>query len=234
MNQYNLKGIHAINVSAHGGSVIRIDDLPSGEYFATIKGEVQFRGKDLPLKEAIVFNTAPLATENPIGWYSIISPEDGESYVGIVEKGKPVYLFLLDQVLIEDNNDSISITLYTRDGNNSKTVTLNGKDAINVTKLGGEEKVTSVLLPTGSYSVTMTSDLTFAKGAYPCKQAILFNTANVVSGNRSGMGWYYAINSESTRFGIDVIANQPVYIVLVDQLGSDDNHGSASVTFTPV
>jgi hypothetical protein len=113
----------------------------------------------------------------------------------------------------------------------SKTITLNGKDAINVSNIQSGGKAGSITLSPGKYAVNMVSTVKFHDDRLKLDQVVIFNCAPL--NTQHSEKWYFVVN---TSEGIQITAeeNRPIYAVILDQLNSDDNTGSLTVSFTPL
>ncbi|AXT47753.1 hypothetical protein [Chromobacterium rhizoryzae] len=114
----------------------------------------------------------------------------------------------------------------------AKQLKLLGTDAINLSKITDGGTAPSIKLPKGKYAVTVTSDITYNVGSSVfCQQVILFNCAPLNTGEYEK--WFYTPNTTEGCI-INAEENQPIYAFIVDQVNSQDNGGSAIVTFTPI
>jgi hypothetical protein len=100
-------GIDAINLTDMKGahSYTPTDD---GIYAVTLESDVTYSYFNAPLNQAFVFNTAPLDTADSDKWNFVISVKQGVTVTG--KKGKPIYVFLVDQVNSLDNMGTATIT----------------------------------------------------------------------------------------------------------------------------
>ena len=114
----------------------------------------------------------------------------------------------------------------------ANTLTLTGKDAINVANPSYTGwKTTNIKLSAGTYAVNVDSTVNFNGNNLPLKQVILFNTAAIKT--NADESWYTVVDqTQGTQ--ITVAKDEPVYAVVLDQLNITDNSGSLTVTFTEI
>ena len=106
-NQVVVQGTDAINFSGMSNvkSFIPSED---GEYAVQSKSTVFYHHGDFPLHQVLIFNTAPLNTGDSEKWYFSVSNKQGITVTG--KAGKPIYVFLVDQVSSTDNTGSATVT----------------------------------------------------------------------------------------------------------------------------
>ncbi len=107
-------------------------------------------------------------------------------------------------------------------------IQLQAQKAIDLTNLQAAGRQAARLkLDKGTYTVALSTDVSFHCRRAPCNQVVLFNTNPVQT------GLLYSVVSPQQSVEIAVKSdNTPVFAFLVDQLGTFDNRGSATVTFT--
>ena len=107
-------------------------------------------------------------------------------------------------------------------------IQLQAKKAIDLTNLQAAGRQAARLkLDKGTYTVALSTDVSFHYRQAPCNQVLLFNSNPVQD------GLPYAIVSPQQSVQIEVKSdNTPVFAFLVDQMATFDNIGSATVTFT--
>lgn len=114
----------------------------------------------------------------------------------------------------------------------TNSVTIQGTEAINVSNIPNNAKK-FVPEEDGLYGLSLTSDVLchHAIKSWALNQALIFNTAPLV--NNQNEKWYHAI--ETTQgVVIHALKDYPVYALLLDQVDSRDNGGSATITFTKI
>lgn len=115
-------------------------------------------------------------------------------------------------------------------GQSPVTVSLNGTQALNLSSF--PSNVAKFTPPQdGEYLVQANVSVNFHLDKLPLRQAFLFSTAPLTTGD--SYKWYFAVGSGSgSGITIKLTANNPIYVFIVDQVDSTDNTGTASVTFT--
>ena len=103
-----LQGTSALNLSNYSTQTQVFTPTVSGEYAISANVSVNFHGSQLPLSQALIFNTAPLATGNSYMWYLVVS--NGNGATAQLTANNPVYVFLVDQVDSTDNTGSAIVT----------------------------------------------------------------------------------------------------------------------------
>jgi hypothetical protein len=109
-----LNGTQAINLSQIPGNTQIFTPSVSGEYAISASVNVNFHNDELPLSQAMIFNTAPLETGNSYMWYLVVS--NGSGATAQLTQGCPVYVFLVDQVDSTDNTGTASVTFTLLSG----------------------------------------------------------------------------------------------------------------------
>jgi len=113
----------------------------------------------------------------------------------------------------------------------NKTLTLQGTDAINLTNISARTNANSVKLASGKYAVNLSSTVKFHGSQLAVDQVILFNNAPLATHN--SVKWYSVVDTQE-GIQITVQEDMPIYVVLLDQVNSNDNSGEATVTFTKI
>ncbi len=108
-NTITLKGTDAINLSdiAQGGTAKSLT-LSPGKYAVNLESTVKFHDSVYDLDQVVLFNTAPLETNNSERWYFVVNSSQGIQIS--VEENEPVYAVILDQVTSADNKGSLKVT----------------------------------------------------------------------------------------------------------------------------
>lgn len=109
-----LQGTQALNLTNHAQNTQIFTPTVSGEYAISANVNVNFHLSQLPLSQAFIFNTAPLATGNSYMWYLVVS--NGNGVTAQLTAGNPVYVFLIDQVDSTDNTGTASVTFTLLSG----------------------------------------------------------------------------------------------------------------------
>lgn len=99
-------GTDALNLTNVEG-IQPFTPIEDGTYAVTLTNNIACHSGATSLNEVLLFNTAPLETDDPEKWYFTVDVNQGAIISGKV--GRPIYAFLVDQSSAANNAGKIDI-----------------------------------------------------------------------------------------------------------------------------
>ncbi|GEM_PF-4526321 len=107
-----------VNASESGGAGTLVNSADAkvgvftpeqtGNYVVSLNSNVDYSGASFPLKQAIIFNTQPLTSNESEKWFAIV--DQSQPIVISAQANSNIYVVLLDQVTSGDNTGQAEVT----------------------------------------------------------------------------------------------------------------------------
>lgn len=105
-NTITIFGTDALNLTNIAG-IQPFTPIEDGTYAVTLTSNITCHSGAASLNQVLLFNTAPLETDDSEKWYFTVDVNQGAIISG--KTGRPIYAFLVDQSSAVDNTGKIDI-----------------------------------------------------------------------------------------------------------------------------